>query len=51
MYEISEEGLGDLIFNRINEMINEVKHPNDEDADVCTDLIIKDLSMWKVNKK
>lgn len=43
MAEISKEKLEEIISKRIIEMVEEVKFPNDEDAWIATDLILKDL--------
>lgn len=41
--ELNREQLEEIIFKRIVQMTEEVKFPNDEDADVCTNYIMKDL--------
>ena len=41
--EISREELEKIISRRVIQMTEEVKFPNDEDAWICTDYIMKDL--------
>jgi len=43
MAEFSKEQLEEIISKRIIEMTEDVKFPNDEDAWIATDLILKDL--------
>ena len=41
--EINKNRLEEIISKRIIEMTEQIKFPNDEDAWVCTDYIMKDL--------
>lgn len=43
MAEFSKEQLEEIISKRIIQMVEEVKFPNDEDAWIATDYIMKDL--------
>ena len=43
--KISKTELEQLIYDNICQMLDEVKYPNDEDADVCTELIMKTIEV------